>query len=386
MPSDHPWKDERWLPGVLNCEQLGSLIECGLIKNADNKIDSDASALDLHLSGEGYEMFKGSIKPFNRSYSAITKDPFYAKKLTEESDKSFILKKEHCYVFKIKESLHSSIIKNSPFYGQATAKSSIGRIDVIARLIVDGMKEYETFVPNTVGSGEMFLEITPITFDVKVKEGISISQLRFCNGFFESSTIKDKDFINTVLNLGKESNNEGTLSVDISNIKITENVYAAAFCAKDKIETPIELWGQAQYDPSVFWQSVRSSEENNLKSIGIQRNNFYILRSKERLSLPAGVCIYCRAMDETLGEMRIHYAGFVHPLFGSDRKDDREGTPLIFEVRGHNVSVLLTHDEILARLFFYRMSRHSLKIENDESQPYNNQELLLSKFFKKFES
>ena len=304
MPSDHPWKDERWLPGVLNYEQLGSLIECGLIKNAEKKIEADASAIDLHLSGEGYEMLKGSIKPFNKSYSEITKDPLYAKRHIEEQDKSFILKREQCYVFKIKESIHSSIIKNSPFYGQATAKSSIGRIDVIARLIVDGMKEYETFVPNEVGSGEMFLEITPITFDVKVKEGISISQLRFCNGSFESSTIKDREVIKTVLNLGKESKNDGTLSVDISNVKINANIsLQQLFVQKIKIITSIELWGNAQYLPLEFWDPIESSEENNLRSIGIQRNNFYILRSKERLSLPAGVCIYCRAMDETLGEM-----------------------------------------------------------------------------------
>ena len=37
----------------------------------------------------------------------------------------------------------------------------------------------------------MYLEITPINFNVVVKEGISISQLRFCNGDFDRiSTIK----------------------------------------------------------------------------------------------------------------------------------------------------------------------------------------------------
>ena len=53
----------------------------------------------------------------------------------------------------------------------APAKSTVGRVDVLARLIVDGMRTYEIFNPIGLkkGLGEMYLEITPITFDVKVK-------------------------------------------------------------------------------------------------------------------------------------------------------------------------------------------------------------------------
>jgi dCTP deaminase len=126
------------------------------------------------------------------------------------------------------------------------------------------------------------------------------------------------------------------------------------------------------------WTIVESNDVNNLKSILIEKDKFYILRSKERISLPDNVCIYCRAMDETLGEMRIHYAGFVQPRFGLNREDGKSGAPLIFEVRGHNVNVLLTHGEILARLFFYRMSKNV----KEGPSSYSEQELKLSKLFK----
>ena len=85
-------------------------------------------------------------------------------------------------------------------------------------------------------------------------------------------------------------------------------------------------------------------------------------------------------MDESLGEMRIHYAGFVHPHFGLNRSDGKEGAPLIFEVRGHNVDVLLTDAEILARLYIYRMSEHAPALAGATS--YSNQELTLSRAFK----
>jgi dCTP deaminase len=388
--SSEPWKDSRWLPGVLNYIQMDELKKCGLIQNATKLIGRNDSALDLHLSSEAYIMLKGSIKPFERNYSDIVKDKYYAEPLLA-SDKIFYLRKEHCYVFKIQEKLHPAIVNSSPFYGQATAKSSIGRVDVIARLIIDGMKEYEKFTPNEVTSGEIFLEITPITFDVLVKEGISLSQLRFCNGDFENSMIKDEKFINAVLNLNQDSQNSATLSVDVSNFKIKSDLSAAAYCANGEIRNPLELWAEEKYNPSEFWIPKPSQEEQNIKSITIEKNNFYILRSLERIALPPGICIYCRAMDETLGEMRIHYAGFVHPLFGLNRKDNKKGTPLIFEVRGHNVDVLLTQGEILARLFFYRMSspaepplskKGKNNVETPQSVPYGDQELTLSKLFK----
>jgi dCTP deaminase len=393
--SSTPWKENRWLPGVLNFEQMHSLIKCGLITGTVGKIDPDASAIDLHLTEEVFEMVKGSLKPFDKQYSNILHDIYYAKSLTnKENDNTFILKKGHCYVIKIKEKLHPAIVNSSPFYGQATAKSSIGRVDVIARLIVDGMKEYEKFSPKEVTSGEMFLEVTPITFDVKIKEGISISQLRFCNGDFDDSIITDEDFIESILNLSHHSKNPATLSVDISNYDFNSTLSAAAYCAKsEKNKTPIELWGEKKYDIGDFWDTVKSHEKQNVKSLTIENNSFYILRSAERISLPSGVCIYCRAMDETLGEMRIHYAGFVHPLFGLNRPDNVIGTPLIFEVRGHNVNVLLTQGEILARLFFYRMSCVAQTIKKDDpgenksidtisNAAYGDQELKLSKFFK----
>ena len=80
--------------------------------------------------------------------------------------------------------------------------------------------------------------------------------------------------------------------------------------------------------------------------------------------------------------MRIHYAGFVHPFFGWTRADGLRGTPLIFEVRGHDLNVSLIHREKLARLTFYRMS---LDPQEDNAahtdQSYNEQELKLSAYF-----
>ena len=143
-----------------------------------------------------------------------------------------------------------------------------------------------------------------------------------------------------------------------------------------------------ELEPEAYWEVAHTNDEERLE---IEQGRFYILRSRERICVPEGVAIYCRATDETIGEMRIHYAGFVHPTFGQDRGDKERGTPLIFEVRGHQVNVSLANGEKLAKLTFYRMSKDHLKKEikngnGGASDDYNNQGLKLSKIFGKWAS
>jgi hypothetical protein len=78
-----------------------------------------------------------------------------------------------------------------------------------------------------------------------------------------------------------------------------------------------------------------------------------------------------------MGEWRIEYAGFAHPFFGRSRPN---GTPIIFEVRGHNVWTILTHEIPLGNVRFLRMSKNAEKPKEEPS--YEKQELALSKCFK----
>ena len=395
------WEKENWIPGVLSKSQLDKLVKDGFLLNASSNLndDYDHSSMDLHITDEGYEMKGGSIKPCGKEYKVFYQNPELATKLVPNSSGEFELNSNHTYLFKISESF-SPLASKSNIHAQATAKSTIGRLDVVARLIVDGMHVYEYMEPKGISSGNMFLEISPITFNIKVKQGISLSQIRFFLGDPSESIIPNETISKIVLKGGNHI--DGTLSIDLVPEKIG-NLDVTAFSAigsKSKNEEFIPVWGNAVLEPEKFWKCIPSSIVEATYRFKILPDEFYILRSKERISLPKGVAVYCQAMDETLGEMRIHYAGFAHPFFGVNRKDKREGTPLIFEVRGHNVKVNLTDGEKLARLVFYRMSEDSVeskveaavgkaakKQEVDIDKPsstekYNNQELLLSKVFK----
>jgi dCTP deaminase len=375
-----PWKS--WIPGVLCKMQVKELCDQGYIEDVHNW-DSDNpnmnpidySAIDLILTGEGYEMAKGSVKPFGDRYMHFNRTHSLLRSLPEAD--SYELKRANTYLFKLKEKLN--LPKEARIYGRATAKSTIGRMDVLARLIVDGMDEYEGFDPESVatGSGDMYLEITPMTFNVKVKEGIALSQLRLFRGDPDNCEIKGDEVYECVLHSASGEETDGCLSVNLESTQISKHS-VCAFCAKPMTEDgpPIELWQRNHYGPSQYWK-FRSSDENG--RLRIDKTQFYILRSKEMISLTEGVAVYCRATDEAIGEMRIHYAGFVHPFFGKERGDDQPGTPLIFEVRGHDVDVSLRDGEKMARLIFYRMSQPCVKEEKVVS--YNKQTLQLSKIF-----
>lgn len=372
----HPWKRDQWLPGVLSKNQIQSLIKDNYIQlDYDFKKAAGYSAFDLHLSKVGYEMINGSIKPCGDNYRKILNDSKYAKRLRPNNKDLFKLETKHCYVFKLKAKINRKLDKTKIF-GQATARSSIGRLDVIARLIVDGMEQYEFFNSEDIkkGNGNLYLEISPISFNIYVKEGISLSQLRLFLGDIEDSVINEKEFIRNVLFY--DDTGSGYLSADTTNTIIGE-LEVSAFRANrtSKKGEFLKIWEEYKIDPCDYWHFVTSNSDNRLT---IDIDEFYILRSKEKILLPAGVAVYCKAMDETLGEMRIHYAGFVHPFFGTTKENGPKPTPLIYEIRGHNVKVSLTHGERLAQLYFYRMSEIA-KWDKDPS--YTGQSLKLSNIF-----
>ncbi|OGU17003.1 MAG: hypothetical protein A2X61_07570 [Ignavibacteria bacterium GWB2_35_12] len=370
------WKNEYWLPGVLSINQIQKLQDEGFIQGftipQKGKFES---AIDLYLSNEGYEMIQGTIKPMKyKSYKSFLEQRKYSIPLKQNKDRCYELHLGHCYVFKLKEKFTRKIKKSNVFYGQATAKSSIGRLDVIARLIVDGEYKYDYMSPDNV-KGEMYLEILPISYNIIVKEGITLSQLRLFYGKTEDSEIKDESFISSIIS-SFEVGQVGYLSVNTKNLRIG-GLEVCSYCARknENNEEFIDIT-KKNYQPYKFWSFKKSNDENRLT---IEKEDFYILRSKELISLPPGVAIYCRAIDESLGEMRIHYAGFVHPCFGYKRKDGEKGTPLMFEVRGHDVNVTLADGETLAKLIFYRMSEKA-----EGKSPYDKQNLMLSKYFEKW--
>lgn len=372
---------DTWVPGVLSRDQLIALAERDHLTGIDDpeSID-DHSSFDLHLTLPAFQLTRGSVKPFGYRFLHSLNDAGLATPFEPDAAGYFDLAPRQTYLFGVREALQD--LRGVSIYGQATAKSSVGRVDVLVRLIVEGADRYEGFQPDVLGTTRtaMFIEVTPITFAVRVKEGVALTQLRLFYGSPESCLIAGEEVCRTCFAGNDKDNN--TLTVDLSTVDI-EGVAASGFCATTPASDrpPISLWSEAddRPAPNEWWSAVQPDPQR----LRIAHDRFYILRSAERLTVPPGVAVYARAVDEEIGEMRIHYAGFVHPTFGWDRTDGLDGTPLIFEVRGHNVDVSLRDREVLAKLQFYRMSEDP---DGVVDQSYNDQELQLSKFFQAWDA
>ena len=281
-------------------------------------------------------------------------------------DPCIVVPTKKSFVFQMNEGL----LLDQPLYAHATGKSSIGRLDVLARLIADGQAKYDQIDPPF--NGRLYVEVTPLTFPILIRPNDPICQLRIFKGHPSRSRLRGTDLDLYCRAIGNAKDPE-ELRVTVAPVGVPQGQQAAAFKAKPT-GTPIAI-GAINKD-SLSPEDYRELISPKYGGVQIVGGEFYIFRSVERFRLPQDIAVYAEAMHESLGEMRIHYAGFVHPHFGASRLD---GTPLIFEVRGHDVDVFLKENEVLAKLQYFRMSDAA---EPPKDQSYEEQELKLSKQFR----
>jgi len=342
------------------------------------------SAIDLPLGGHFWEM-KGScrtgeglkITDIIQRYSLHPNEP---KKLS--SEKPIVLEKRHVYVFEVDCCLDLTDMKLK-LQGKATGRSSIGRLDVLVRLLVDESDKFDVL---QMGKKQLlYVEVTPISFDLEVKQGMTLSQLRLFKGREEDISLtreelyheEDNDF--PVVDENGEPNrapcecNRGDIWFPFRlDLSADPTSGCSAFVVKKNDGFPaIDPDKNECYDPREYWEPVRAEDGTIL----LHPDRLYILRSKDRLRLPGHLALECRSYTTQMGEWRIEYAGFAHPGFGHLRP---EGAPIIFEVRGHNVPTVLTDGIPLGNVRFIRMSQ---AVKNLAAEQYDNQELKLSSCF-----
>ena len=134
------------------------------------------------------------------------------------------------------------------------------------------------------------------------------------------------------------------------------------------------------YELAEYWEPVVRTATNNLI---LDPHDFYILASKEKVSIPFTHAAEMVPYDPSVGELRIHYAGFFDPGFGYG-KDDIKGTKAVLEVRSHEVPFLLEDGQLVGRLRFERLLRIPDKIYGQGiGSSYQRQGLALSKHFRR---
>jgi dCTP deaminase len=163
------------------------------------------------------------------------------------------------------------------------------------------------------------------------------------------------------------------------NLRGSDSSEVIAYKAR-KNAPVIDLANINYYDPRDFWDIVHDPGKRGLI---LEPGDFYILASKEKVSVPPDWAAEMVSMDQDIGEFRIHYAGFFDPGFGYGAGDVR-GTRAVLEVRAHEVPFLIEHGQTMGRLRYIPLRSRPDKVYGTEiGSSYQRQGLALSKHFKK---
>ncbi len=323
------------------------------------------SSLDLTLSEECYEI----------KYSFLSPNSSVRDKLTNLAVKKIDLKKK--FKFKINKTyivrLNEKLNLDANFFGHCNPKSSTGRLDIFCRIIVDYSDEYEKIPKNY--KGEIFLEITTRSFDISFKEGDKLNQLRLVHKNHkyindnELIQINKKDKI--IFTKNKTNTNiENGLRVSV-NLSSKNKVIAYSA----KVGAPAIDFNKINFHKIIdYWNPIYE----NKKSILIEKNKFYILRSKEKVRIPNTLAGEMIPYDTGIGDFRAHYAGFFDPGFGNPN-----GSYAVLEVKTNELPFIMEDGQTIARIKYEKLNKKSNIVYGlGINSNYQNQELKLSKHFK----
>jgi dCTP deaminase len=286
-----------------------------------------------------------------------------------------VLEKGCVYVVPLLESLQLTV----GVAGFSNPKSSTGRLDILTRLITDGGVAFDRVERGY--HGPLYIEIAPRTFSIVARTGSRLNQLRFRRGSpqvpaSELRRLLDAGQIAQPADHDRRLGDDGMLAVTV-DLADADNDGLIGYRARrhtDRID--VDMIGH--YDPLDYWEPVRAHGDPR---IILDPNEFYILATREAVGVPPDYAAEMMAYDTTVGEFRVHYAGFFDPGFGWDRAAG--GSRAVLEVRSHEVPFLLEHGQTVGWLRYEPMAgRPDRLYGRGVGSNYQNQGLALAKQFR----
>lgn len=364
------------LAGILPSQELKELTQQGHIF-ADTQIEDSQiqpASIDLRLGPVAYRVQASFLPGSTSTVASKIRDLI----MTEvDLTRPAVFEKGCVYIVPLMENLHLP----NDLFAKANPKSSTGRLDIFTRLISDYSEEFER-TPKGY-KGKLYAEIVPRTFTIKLVQGVKLNQLRFVRGSTDPSDTQLHKLDKKETLVYTEDGQPETAIIDeglnISvNLQGDKNSNIIGYKAR-KNSPVIDLTKTGYYPSGDFWETITAPTN---KTLILNPDDFYILVSKQNVRIPHEYAAEMVAYDPSIGEFRIHYAGFFDPGFGYG-SGDIEGTPAVLEVRSHEVPFLIEDGQIVGRLIYERLLARPDKIYGlNIGSSYQRQGLTLSKHFK----
>src|SRR6202035_1690787 len=234
--------------------------------------------------------------------------------------------------------------------------------------------------------GELWLEISPRSFSVRVKAGSKLSQVRFRSRHpqqrdkhtftLDDAEIRKRHLACPLVDSPLDLREGVVLRVDLGGLG--ESVVGYQAIKNSDVIDVNRLRGYAIED---FWEPIRAREDRRLI---LDPDEFYILASRERVQIPSDLAAEMAPIDPAIGEFRVHYAGFFDPGFGQG-SDGRPGARAVLEVRSRDVPFLLEDGQPVGRLVYEKLADKADELYGATAvSNYQGQGLKLSKHFREF--
>lgn len=354
--------------GVLPSQALRHLISAGAI-SADLPI-TDAqiqpASLDLRLGTVAYRVRASFLAGQGRRVAdRLAEFEMHRVDLTAGA----VLEKGCVYVIPLMEHLNLP----AGVTAVANAKSSTGRLDLLTRTITDGGTEFDR-IPEGY-TGPLYAEVCPKSFSVLVRPGMRLNQIRFRDG---QAVLDDAELARLhseqALVSGQAVISEGLgFSVDLRPAQGD----LVGFRAKPHTGV-VDLDLIGHYPAGDFWEEIHTTEGRIILDPGA----FYILVSREAVTIPPDYAAEMAPYLAMVGEFRVHYAGFFDPGFGHADAGGA-GSRGVLEVRCHEAPFVLEHGQVVGRLVYERMSMRPDTLYGQAIKSnYQGQGLKLAKQFK----
>ena len=354
--------------GVLPAQALRAMIAAGTLNGSPAILPDQIqpASLDLRLGTMAYRV-RASFLAGNGAKVADRLAEFEMHRV--DLTHGAVLEKGCVYVVPLMESLALP----HGITAVANAKSSTGRLDLLTRTITDGGTEFDR-IPEGY-TGPLYAEVCPRSFSVLVRAGQRLNQIRFRAG---QSVLTDAELralhaVDTLVS-GEAVISEGLgFSVDLKPAQGDLLGYRA------KPHTGvIDLDRIGHYPARDFWEEVRATDARIILDPGA----FYILVSREAVTIPPDYAAEMAPYLAMVGEFRVHYAGFFDPGFGHAAAGGT-GSRGVLEVRCHEAPFVLEHGQVVGRLVYERMSeRPDTLYGAGISSNYQGQGLKLAKQFR----
>lgn len=362
--------------GILCIQNIQRLVNEGAI-NSDNEFSQEQfqpNSIDLRLGPIAYRVQSSFISECSKVSDKINDFLMYQIDLTRGA----ILEKNKIYIIPLLESLTLP----ESIRGTTNPKSSTGRLDIFTRIITDYNYRFNE-IP--IGyHGKLYLEIAPRSFTIKVRQGISLSQLRLMRG--DNFRLTDDNILDYYKNCPLLFNDEGH-PIPLDQIKVRDGLFMGisllnndtdiiGFKSRNNSEL-LDIEKSGYYEQDNFFEPIYHSRGNGLI---LEPEQFYVFASKERICIPNDLCAEMIPYDTNSGELRTHYAGFFDSGFGNCTP---KGAKVVLELRSHDVPFFIEHGQTLFRIVIDTNCEIPKKLYGSEvCSNYQHQGLRLAKQFK----